>query len=87
MVALLSVKGAVQQGGSHPTGQNERSAVDIDASLIFAILLSLTLSPLFSSFHYFFFPLTLCLIGFECVWLRQLQHLQSLSPRWLFLNG
>lgn len=54
MVALLSVKGAVQQGGSHPKGQSERSAVDMDARLIFATLhFLLTLSPLFfSSFHY-----------------------------------
>lgn len=53
MVALLSVKGAVQQGGSHPKGQSEGSAVDMDAGLIFAILL------LHNPFTPFFFILSL----------------------------
>lgn len=82
MVALLSVKGAVQQGGSHPKGQSERGAGGADAGLIFAVrlflfILLLLLSLLLLLFCHTFF---LCLICFKCVWLLQSPSQQSLAP-------
>lgn len=69
MVALLSVKGAVQQGGSHPKGQSERGAVDMDAGLIFAILFFLhPFTPFFILPSFFppshFVSLALSVFGF-----------------------
>lgn len=90
MVALLSVKGAVQQGGSHPKGQSERGAGGADAGLIFAVLLFLFILLLLLLFFFFvthssFVSFALNVFGFSSP--RPSSHLLPSPSRSLYLSS